>query len=204
MTRRRRDRSPGRLLEEDLIAERIAIDSYRDILHYVGAHDESSRRLIESILAVELTHAQELAAMRAELLRRERLSGATSTRLPRLDLRAPNRAPGGQGLASSPPGYIAPHIRGVIALGSLLALVGCECQLTSLERRRWLRLVGNVLHIGVREEFAHAHRDSGATPRSLPRPGTGCPHRLRLLGAIRLILNFLSHEILRYGWAERA
>ena len=74
------------VLEEDLIAERIAIDSYRDILHYVGAHDESSRRLVEAILAVELTHAQELAAMRAEVLRRDRLSGTTSTRLPRLNL----------------------------------------------------------------------------------------------------------------------
>jgi bacterioferritin len=74
------------LLEEDLIAERIAIDSYREILQYVGAHDSATCRLIESILAVELTHAQELAAMRAELLRRERLSGATSTRLPRLEL----------------------------------------------------------------------------------------------------------------------
>jgi bacterioferritin len=74
------------LLEEDLIAEQIAIDSYREILQYVGAHDAATHRLIESILAVELTHARELAAMREEVLRRERLSGATSTRLPRLDL----------------------------------------------------------------------------------------------------------------------
>jgi bacterioferritin len=76
----------GDLLEEDLIAERIAIDSYREILQYVGAHDTATCRLIESILVVEMTHAQELAAMRAEVLRRERLSGATSTRLPRLEL----------------------------------------------------------------------------------------------------------------------
>jgi bacterioferritin len=74
------------LLEEDLIAERIAIDSYREILQYVGAHDAATRRLIEAILAVELTHADELAAMRSEVLRRDRLSGATSTRLPRLEL----------------------------------------------------------------------------------------------------------------------
>ena len=74
------------LLEEDLIAERIAIDSYREILQYVGARDDATRRLIETILAVELTHAQELAAMRAGVLHRERLSGATSTRLPRLEL----------------------------------------------------------------------------------------------------------------------
>jgi bacterioferritin len=74
------------LLEEDLIAERIAIDSYREILQYVGSHDAATRRLIECILAVELTHAEELAALRAEVLRRERLSGATSTRLPRLEI----------------------------------------------------------------------------------------------------------------------
>jgi bacterioferritin len=74
------------LLEEDMIAERIAIDSYREILQYVGAHDAATRRLIESILAVELTHAEELAVLRTEVLRRERLSGATSTRLPRLEM----------------------------------------------------------------------------------------------------------------------
>lgn len=74
------------LLEEDLIAERIAMDSYREILQYVGAHDAETCQLIESILAVELTHAQELAAMRAELLHRDRLSSASSTRLPRLEL----------------------------------------------------------------------------------------------------------------------
>jgi bacterioferritin len=74
------------LLEEDLIAERIAIDSYREILQYVGAHDAATHRLIESILAVELIHAEELAVMRAEVLRRERPSGATSTRLPRLEI----------------------------------------------------------------------------------------------------------------------
>jgi bacterioferritin len=60
------------LLEEDLIAERIAIESYREILQYVGAHDAATHRLIESILA--------------EVLRRERPSGATSTRLPRLEV----------------------------------------------------------------------------------------------------------------------
>jgi bacterioferritin len=74
------------LLEEDLIAERIAIDSYREILQYVGSHDAATHRLIESILAVELTHAEELAVMRADVLRRERPSGATSTRLPRLEV----------------------------------------------------------------------------------------------------------------------
>ncbi|HEY5020187.1 MAG TPA: ferritin-like domain-containing protein, partial [Steroidobacteraceae bacterium] len=58
------------LLEEDLIAEGIAIDSYREIVQFVGASDPTTRQLLESILAVEAAHAEELAGMRAELLRR--------------------------------------------------------------------------------------------------------------------------------------
>jgi bacterioferritin len=74
------------LLEEDLIAERIAIESYREIVQFVGASDARTRQLLEAILAVEITHAQELAAMRSEMLRRDRLGGTTSTTLPRLEL----------------------------------------------------------------------------------------------------------------------
>jgi bacterioferritin len=74
------------LLEEDLIAERICIESYREIVQFVGASDVETQKLLEGILAVEMAHAQELAAMRAELLRRDRLNGATSTKLPRLEL----------------------------------------------------------------------------------------------------------------------
>jgi bacterioferritin len=75
------------LLEEDLIAERVAIDSYREIAQFVGTCDPRTRQLLEAILAVEVAHARELAAMRSELLRRDRLTGSTSTSLPRLDLR---------------------------------------------------------------------------------------------------------------------
>jgi bacterioferritin len=73
------------LLEEDLIAERIAIGSYREIVQFLGANDPATRQLMESILAVETTHAEELAGMRAELLRRDR-AGATSARLPVLEV----------------------------------------------------------------------------------------------------------------------
>ena len=73
------------LLEEDLIAEGIAIDSYREIVQFVGASDPTTRQLLESILAVEAAHAEELAGMRAELLRRDR-AGATSARLPVLEV----------------------------------------------------------------------------------------------------------------------
>jgi len=49
------------MIRENLIAERIAIDSYRAIIEYVGQSDPTTRRLLESILAVEEEHADELA-----------------------------------------------------------------------------------------------------------------------------------------------
>jgi bacterioferritin len=48
------------LIREDLIAERIAIDSYRAMVQYFGNSDPTSRRLLERILAKEEEHAQEL------------------------------------------------------------------------------------------------------------------------------------------------
>jgi len=49
------------MIREDLVAGRIAIDTYRDIIKYLGDHDPTTRRLIEGILAVEEEHADELA-----------------------------------------------------------------------------------------------------------------------------------------------
>lgn len=49
------------LIQEDLIAERIAIDSYREMAQYFDQKDSSSRRLMEEILAKEEEHAQDLA-----------------------------------------------------------------------------------------------------------------------------------------------
>jgi bacterioferritin len=57
------------MIEEDLIAERIAIESYREIIQYIGDKDTTTRRLFESILAVEEQHAEELASMRHDILR---------------------------------------------------------------------------------------------------------------------------------------
>ena len=48
------------MIKEDLVAERIAIDSYRDMITYFGNDDPTSRRLLESILAVEEEHADDL------------------------------------------------------------------------------------------------------------------------------------------------
>lgn len=49
------------MIREDLVAERIAIDSYRDIIMFLGDDDPTTRRMLEGILAVEEQHADELA-----------------------------------------------------------------------------------------------------------------------------------------------
>jgi bacterioferritin len=48
------------MIKEDLIAERIAIESYSEIIRYLGEKDPTSRRLMESILAVEEEHANDM------------------------------------------------------------------------------------------------------------------------------------------------
>jgi bacterioferritin len=48
------------MITEDLVAERIAIDSYREMITYFGTDDPTSRRLMEEILAVEEEHADDL------------------------------------------------------------------------------------------------------------------------------------------------
>jgi bacterioferritin len=55
------------MIKENLVAERIAIDSYREMVAYVGAEDSTTRRLLETILAVEEEHADELADLLQEL-----------------------------------------------------------------------------------------------------------------------------------------
>ncbi|MNY50735.1 Ferritin-like domain protein [compost metagenome] len=47
------------------MAERIAIDSYREIVQYLGDKDPTTRRMMEEILAVEEEHADELADLLA-------------------------------------------------------------------------------------------------------------------------------------------
>lgn len=55
------------MIKEDLVAERIAIDSYREMVEYVGAQDSTTRRMLEAILAVEEQHADELADLLRDL-----------------------------------------------------------------------------------------------------------------------------------------
>jgi len=49
------------MIREDLIAERIAIESYREIIQFLGDKDPTSKRLMEKILAKEEEHADDMA-----------------------------------------------------------------------------------------------------------------------------------------------
>jgi len=55
------------MIEEDLIAERVAIDSYREGIAYLADDDTTTRRMLEAILAMEEEHAEDLASMLKEL-----------------------------------------------------------------------------------------------------------------------------------------
>ena len=58
------------MIKENLVAERIAIDSYRDIVRYLGNDDPTSRRMMEEILAMEEEHAEDMATLLEELGRK--------------------------------------------------------------------------------------------------------------------------------------
>lgn len=49
------------MIKENLVAERIAIESYLEMIHYIGDSDPTTRRMLEDILAVEEEHADDLA-----------------------------------------------------------------------------------------------------------------------------------------------
>ena len=56
-----------RMIEDNLVAERIAIDTYHEAIRFVGEKDPTTRRMLEDILAVEEEHANELADLLATL-----------------------------------------------------------------------------------------------------------------------------------------
>jgi|SRR5277367_3244056 len=55
------------MVKEDLVAERIAIDTYREIVKYFGDDDPTSRRLMESILEKEEEHADDMSNLLEKL-----------------------------------------------------------------------------------------------------------------------------------------
>ena len=55
--------SLAEMIREDLVAERIAIDTYREIIAWLGNDDPTTRRMLEEILAVEEEHADDLVGL---------------------------------------------------------------------------------------------------------------------------------------------
>jgi bacterioferritin len=51
------------MVEENLVAERIAVASYTEMIAWLGQGDPTTRRMLEGILAVEEEHAEDLASM---------------------------------------------------------------------------------------------------------------------------------------------
>lgn len=59
------------MIKEDLVAERIAIDSYREMINYAGTDDPTTRRMLEGILAMEEEHADDLVSLLEGLGKRD-------------------------------------------------------------------------------------------------------------------------------------
>ena len=55
--------SLGSMIKEDLIAERIAIESYREMIAYLGGDDPTTQQMLKGILASEEEHADDLASL---------------------------------------------------------------------------------------------------------------------------------------------
>jgi len=53
------------MLREDLVAERIAIESYREIVEWLHGKDSTTKRMMEEILAVEEEHAEDIQSLLA-------------------------------------------------------------------------------------------------------------------------------------------
>ena len=51
------------MIKEDLIAERIAIESYRELVAYLGNNDPTTQRMIKEILAMEEEHADDMSSL---------------------------------------------------------------------------------------------------------------------------------------------
>jgi len=55
------------MIREDLVAERVAIESYREIIAWLEGRDSTTRKMLEAILAVEEEHAEDMASLLAGL-----------------------------------------------------------------------------------------------------------------------------------------
>jgi len=64
------------MIKEDLVAERIAIESYTEMVRWFGDRDPTSRRMMEGILAKEEEHADDMATLLETLDPRQPGDGA--------------------------------------------------------------------------------------------------------------------------------
>ena len=55
------------MVKEDLIAERVAIESYSEIIRWLGDKDSTTRRMLEDILPIEEEHADDLLNILADI-----------------------------------------------------------------------------------------------------------------------------------------
>ncbi|MDI1361334.1 ferritin-like domain-containing protein [Methylotenera sp.] len=55
------------MIKEDLIAERIAIESYREMIAYLTDTDPTTQKLLKEILAMEEEHAEDLASLMSNI-----------------------------------------------------------------------------------------------------------------------------------------
>lgn len=88
------------MIREDLIAERIAIESYREMIDYLGPRDSTTRRLMEAILAKEEEHAEELASMMEDV--RKLLGDTGRPAAAASAVREPARQPGSSSSGGGP------------------------------------------------------------------------------------------------------
>jgi len=74
--------SLGDMIREDLVAERIAIESYSEIIRYLGDKDTTSRRVMEEILAKEEEHAEDMRSLIQTVEQAEKEHRGTSASTP--------------------------------------------------------------------------------------------------------------------------
>src|SRR5207302_10211894 len=67
-------KSRSDMIKEDWIGERIAIESYMEMIRYFGDNDPTSRRLMEDVLEQEEEHADDMATLLETLDPREEMS----------------------------------------------------------------------------------------------------------------------------------
>jgi bacterioferritin len=62
------------MIKEDLVAERIAIESYSEMIRYFGDKDPTTRRLMEEILSNEEEHAEDMKTLIERIGKDEQLA----------------------------------------------------------------------------------------------------------------------------------